>query len=318
LPNDVRAYSFSPTQYVKEAVLNVENYLDKYNYKFSSKKVNIPIPADYHPELDSTPELNQKESKYYQSLIGILRWIVELGRLDINYETSIMSSHVMLPRTGHLLKVIQIFRYLKHHQNARLVFDPTYPTIDYSAFPRHDWQNFYEASEEEMPYNMPLPLGKEMIIVVYVDADLAGDRLSRKSRTKFIVFLNQTPIYWYSKRQGSIETSTFGSEFCAMRTCCDYIRGLRYKLCTFGIPILRPAFVYGDNEAVLKNTTIPESVLKKRSLSLAYHYVREGCARGEWLTSYVKSENNCADIQTKTVPSGHKRDGLISMVLFDT
>jgi len=64
LPNDVRAYSFSPTQYVKEAVLNIENYLDKYNYELSSKKVNIPIPADYHPELYSTPELNQKESKY--------------------------------------------------------------------------------------------------------------------------------------------------------------------------------------------------------------------------------------------------------------
>merc|ERR1712129_371974 len=60
----------------------------------------------------------------------------------------------------------------------------------------------------------------------------------------------------------------------------------------------------------IKNTTVSESVLKKRSLSLAYHYVREGCARGEWLTFYVKSENNCADIQTKTVPSGHKRDGL--------
>ena len=224
----------------------------------------------------------------------------------------------MLPRTLHLLKVIQIFQYLKHHQNSRLVFYPTYPTIDCDKFLCHDWQNFYEATEEEMPYDMPTPLDKEIIIVVYVDTDLAGDRLSRKSRTGFIIFLNQAPIYWYSKRQGSIEIRPFGSEFCAMRTCCDYIRGLRYKLRTFGIPILRPAFIYGDNEAVLKNTTIPESMLKKKSLSLAYHYVREGCARKEWLTSYVRSENNGDDIQTKTVPSGQKRDNSVSMILFDT
>lgn len=96
-----------------------------------------------------------------------------------------------------------------------------------------------------------------MIITVHVDADLAGDKLKRGSRTGFIVYLNQVPIYFYSKKQNCIETGTFGAEFIAMKQCCEYIRGLGYKLRMFGIPISQPAFVYGDNQAVLKNATLP-------------------------------------------------------------
>ena len=104
-----------------------------------------------------------------------------LGRIDINFETSIMSSHVMLPRVGHMMQVINIFRYLKHHPNARLVFNPTYPNINYDAFPINEWSNYYDAQAEEMPQDMPTPMGKKMLIVAYVDAEFAGDRLRRKS-----------------------------------------------------------------------------------------------------------------------------------------
>ena len=73
---------------------------------------------------------------------------------------------------------------------------------------------------------MPEPLGWEMIIKVHVGANLAGNKVTCRSRTGFIVFLNQAPIYWYSKKQGCIKTGTFGSEFTAMKTCCEYVQGL--------------------------------------------------------------------------------------------
>ena len=63
-----------------------------------------------------------------------------------------------------------------------------------------------------------------------MDADFAGDLLSRRSRSGFIIMLNMTPVYWFSKKQSTVETSTFGSEFCAMKQCREYLRGLRYKL----------------------------------------------------------------------------------------
>ena len=73
----------------------------------------------------------------------------------IAFETLIMSSHIALPRVGHLQKLYQIFGYLKHHDSARLVFEPTYPTIDYNNFPVHDWIQFYGRVKEETLDNMP-------------------------------------------------------------------------------------------------------------------------------------------------------------------
>ena len=90
------------------------------------------------------------------------------------------------------------------------------------------------------------------------------------------------PVYWLSKKQTSVETSSFGSEFSAMIQCTEYLRGLRSKLRMMGIPCSGPSFIYGDNQSVLSNTSVPDSTLKKKSQSIAYHFVREGCARDEW------------------------------------
>ena len=316
LPNGVKAYSYSASQYLHEAIRGVEDYLEKRGRKLSGKRVGTPLPANYHPELDVSPELMDDEATYYMSLIGILRWIVELGRIDITGEVSKMSSHVCLPREGHLDKLFYMFAYLKHKHNGSLVFDPTYPTIDYENFPLNDWSNFYEGSEEVLPPNAPAPRGKGPDIVAYVDADLAGNHVTRTSRTGYIIYLNQAPVYWFSKRQNGVESSTFGSEFIAMKQCCEYIRGLRYKLRMMGIPVCGPAYVYGDNQSVLSNTTFPESKLGKKHHSIAYHVVREGVARSEWLTGYIKSEFNPSDTLTKTVPSGEKRDWLVGNYLY--
>ena len=66
-----------------------------------------------------------------------------------------------------------------------------------------------------------------------------------------------------------------------MKLCCEYLRGLRYKLRMMGIPVIGPVYIYGDNQSVLCNTSIPESQLKKKSQSIAYHFIREGCSRDE-------------------------------------
>jgi len=112
---------------------------------------------------------------------------------------------------------------------------------------------------------MPEPRGFGFTMWSKVDADHASDSVTRKSRTGFLIYLNNVLVYWMSKKQASVESSTFGSEFCAMKTCCEYVRGLRYKLRMMGIPVYGPTFIYGDNQSVLANTTIPDSTLKKKS-----------------------------------------------------
>ena len=111
---------------------------------------------------------------------------------------------------------------------------------------------------------MPDPHGQSMTMCVFVDADHAGDLVTQRSRTGFIVFLNNAPIYLTSKKQNSCETSTFGSEFVAMKQAAEYFRGLKYKLRMLGIKVDEPTFIFGDNKSVLFNTTIPGSTLKKK------------------------------------------------------
>ena len=100
-----------------------------------------------------------------------------------------------------------------------------------------------------------------------------------------------------------------------MKQCCEYIRGLVYKLRMMGIPCEDPAYIHANSQSVLANTTIPDSTLKKKSQSIAYHMVREGVARDEWRTCYVNTHDNEADLLTKPLPSGEKRKGFVRNLL---
>ena len=316
LLNGEKAWAFGSSQYVQSAVKNVYEHLARQGLKLPCKAPN-PLTFDYRPEIDVSQELGEDDASYYQTLIGVLRWIVELGRIDIDCEVSMMSSHMALPREGHLKELYHIFAYLKAHANAEMVFDPTPIFPDKSLFEREDWSYSpygYESLKEELPSDMPASHGQSMTMRVFVDADHAGDLVTRRSRTGFIVFLNSAPIYWTSKKQTSCETSTFGSEFVAMKQACEYVRGLRYKLRMMGIKVDEPTFIFGDNKSVLYNTTSPGSTLKKKSNAIAYHFVREGVARDEWRTAYVCSDENVADMLTKPL-SGPKRVKFVRMML---
>jgi hypothetical protein len=77
--------------------------------------------------------------------------------------------------------------------------------------------------KEKLSPNMPEPRGLGFVISAKVDADHAADTVARR-----FVHLNCAPIYWLSKKQTSCESSSFGSEFVAMKQCCEYMRGLRH------------------------------------------------------------------------------------------
>ena len=137
LENDQQCWSFSSSQYTQAAVKNVKRYL-KLRNKSLPKKVTSPLRGGYRPEVDITPELSVTDAAHYQSLIGILRWIVELGRVDINCEVSEMASMMALPREGHLDQLYHLFAYLSSKHNAEMVFDPTVPDFDKSCFKLED------------------------------------------------------------------------------------------------------------------------------------------------------------------------------------
>lgn len=318
LLNGVEAWATSPAKYISEAIKNVESYLAKeYDGRKLKRKASGPFIPGYTPELDLTPELDSTQAQYYQSLMGVLQWMIELGRIDMIAEVNTMASHVAMPREGHLENVFHMFAYLKIKYNSRMVFDPSYPTIDMTAFKECDWKHFYKGAKEAIPDNAPEPRGKEVDVRCFVDADHAGDTVSRRSRTGFFIYINMAPIVFHSKKQTTIETSVFGSEFAAMKQAMETCRGLRYKLRMMGVPISGPTYMYGENMSVIHNTQRPESVLKKKNLSLCYHAVRESVAMGEMITAHIRTNENVADIATKILCAGQKRNYLVSKLLYD-
>lgn len=84
-----------------------------------------------------------------------------------------------------------------------------------------------------------------------------------------------------------------------------------------GIPVENPCFIYGDNQSVLWNTSVPESMLKKKSSSVAYHFVQEGVSCDKWRTAYINTKENPADIMTKILAAGQNRYRKVRMVLYD-
>ena len=129
LDNGVDAWSFSSSQYVQNAVANVEAYLRKLG-KSLPRKATAPFTTGYCPEIDTTAELDPVEqaASYYQSLIGIIRWIVELGRVDITAEASMMASCMAMPRRGHLDQLFHMFAFLKRNKhNSEMLFYPSEP-----------------------------------------------------------------------------------------------------------------------------------------------------------------------------------------------
>ena len=103
----------------------------------------------------------------------------------------------------------------------------------------------------------------------------------------------------------------------AAKTGVEANRALMYKLRLMGVPIDGPTYMYCDNMSVVNNTTIPESILKKKSNSTAYHAVREAVAMGEILIAWINTDNNIADVMTKALPGGSRRDALIQAMLGD-
>ena len=151
---------------------------------------------------------------------------------------------------------------------------------------------------------------------MFVDSNHAGEKVSRRSRTGFVIFLNYGMIDWLSKKQSTVETSVFGAEFCPMKHGIENLRGISYKLRMMGIPVKGASYVYGDNMSVVTNLSRPELTLKKKLNSNCYHAVREAVAMGKGLVAHIPAKKNLVDLFTKVL-YGQTGRFLVSRMLWD-
>ena len=265
---------------------------------------SAPIDPKDSPELDETELLNEDGIKQYQSIIGALQWCVTLGRFDIAVSVMTMGRFRAAPRKGHLQRLFRICGYLKRFPEGGIRFRTGTPAHENTIMPEeHDWQySVYGNVQEEVDENSPIPKGLPMRLTTFVDANLMHCKVTGKSATGVFHIVDQTPIAWFSKRQSTVETATYGSEFVAARQATEQVMDIRILMRDMGIPLDGPAWLFGDNNSVIISGTIPSSVLNKRHNALAYHRVRSAIAAKVMYFCYVPSQENIADVLTKFLP----------------
>ena len=197
-----------------------------------------------------------------------------------------------------------------------MVFDDTIPIFDdTSDFSDRDCSEHYPDAREVILLDMPEARGNPVNMTAFVDVDHAGDVVTRRSHTGLIIFMNRAPIIWYSKKQNTVESSTFGYECIAMRQAVEITEGLRYLLRMMGFSLEGPCNVFCDNNSVVINISKPESTLKKKHLSVAYHRCREAQTAGTVRIAKEGIKTNISDMFTKLL-TGVRLRYLCSLALW--
>ena len=139
-------------------------------------------------------------------------------------------------------------------------------------------ESIYRKVKEVIPKDAPKAYGPKLVFTVYVDANLYHDMISGRSHTGILHYLNQTPIDWYCKKQGTVETATYGSKFVAARITTDQIINLLTTMQYIGVDIEEQMMMFGDNKSVVDSSMIPHHKLNRRHQALSFHCVREAIA----------------------------------------
>ena len=136
----------------------------------------------------------------------------------------------------------------------------------------------------------------------FVDANHAEEKTTRRSITRILLFCNRALIIWHSKRHNDVETSTFVSEFTAMKNPVELIPALLYKLRMSGVPIDVYTDIFCDNESVYKNAYTPEYQIRKKHHSISYHISRGVVASCACRMTKEDNETKLLDLFTKVLP----------------
>ena len=210
-------------------------------------------------------------SRYLQ-LVDIFRWVIELRRVDIFHETFLVLQYQYSPQIGRHEVIYHIFAYSNIHMKmGRIDYYPMVPNSDLLMSNNNaDWSEFYWDIEEYFLQKMLEPHGRYVSIYLFIDANHAGNALTRHSHNGSIMFIHNAPIICLYKKQSMVEVDTFGSEFVALMICNNLIVTLIYKLSMFGVRFEGPVYIFCYNCGVVRNMSILESVIHKKHHTINY------------------------------------------------
>ena len=275
-------------------------------YGEAPKSVFSPLDHDDHPKLNDSSFCGPEDTSKFQSLIGACQRMISLCHMDIAQAIMSLSQFCHCPRQGHVDRLKRVCSYIRKFPQGAIRFHvgiPDHESIFGMHLTKYDWmETVYGTPAEDIPSNALTAKGNPVHTMMYTDTNLLHDLVTGRSATGVLHFFNQTPIDSFSKRQNQVESVTYASEFMAARQAVRQIINLRYTLCMLGVPIEGPSWLFSDNKAVVTSSTIPHSLLNKCCNAISYHKVCEAIAGGFIQFEYISTDQNPADILTKSLP----------------
>ena len=167
---------------------------------------------------------------------------------------SLLSKYQASAREGHIQEILHIFAFLDIKPILTLYINPKIPHLDYSLQKySSEFKEYYRDAKEVIPHTMPRPRGRSVIKTEHTYASSGANKVTRRSQSGYILFVNRSPVKWMSKRQQIVETSALSSEFIALKKFIEDIEHLILKIRMFGIPLSEdqpPTIILCDNETV--------------------------------------------------------------------
>ena len=247
--------------------LDQEDYIESLARKYNiteSKLYSTPTKQN----LSLQPAQSASTSLKYRNLIGALLYVRASTRLDISYSENYMSRFQNCYDKSHYKYALRILKYLYLTRDLKLTY-----------------QRSLDAN----------------IIDNFVDVGWAGDKIDRKTTTGYVVRIFGTVIYWKSRKQGSVTKSSTAAEYVALSDSVSEIRVVIDLLKDFKIKLHKPVKIYEDNSGAIAIAKFGNLTKNSKYIEEHHHFVNECCEKRIIKIVKVKSENNLADILTKTL-----------------
>lgn len=242
----------------------IESLAKKYNLK-DAKLYNTPMEANL--KLEPANEIDVRIK--YRNLIGELLYISTGTRPDIAYSVNYLSRYQNCYDETHYKYALRILKYLYLSRELKLTYTKN--------------------TETE-------------IMDCMVDADWAGDCNDRKSTTGYVIRLFNNVIYWKSHKQSTVTKSSTFAEYVALSEAVTDVNFVRYMLReTFHTEVKEPVKIFEDNSGALAIAKYGNFTKNSKHIEVQYHFVNENYEKGIINVIKVESENNIADILTKSL-----------------
>ena len=240
-----------------------ENILTKFKMETCSA-VSTPMETTAHPAKttgDSTPF----DAKLYQSAIGSLLYLANVTRPDIAQAVHKMAQFSAQPTVEHWKLVKRILRYVQGTKGIGLLY-----TTD-----------------------------QDSSLVVYSDADYAGDVNDRKSTSGFVFLKNGAAISWRSKKQSVVAQSTAEAEYVALFYAAQQCVWFREMLVSLKQEQPDTMIIYEDSQSAIQIYQNAMHHPKTKHIGVKYHFTREKVLDGVIKLEYCNTVDMVADILTK-------------------